>query len=146
MPDAKKAAVQPAALSESDERTWAMIAHLSVLVNLTSGFLGPVIALVIYLIFKDRSRYVAYQSMQAFIFQLVAWVGAGILVGVVWVLTAVTSIFLIGLLCIPFACVFSALPIGALVYGVIAGVETAQGEDFRYWLVGDWIRSIYEAA
>lgn len=146
MPAAKKAVPQPAPLSESDERTWSMVAHLSVLVNLTSGFLGPVIALVIYLIFKDRSRYLAYQSMQAFVFQLVAWVGAGTLVGVVWAATALTSVFLIGLLCIPFACILSALPIAALVYGVIAGVETAKGADFRYWLVGDWVRSIYEAS
>jgi len=31
-------------LSPSDERTWAMLAHLSVLLNLVTGFLGPVAA------------------------------------------------------------------------------------------------------
>lgn len=144
MPAAKATALQPALLSQSDERTWAMLAHLSVLVNLTSGFLGPVIALVIYIIYKDRSRYLAYQSMQAFIFQLVAWVGAGALVAAVWIFTGISSIFLIGLLCLPFACMVSALPLVSIVYGVIGGVETARGEDFRYWLIGDWVRSIYE--
>src|SRR5256885_17236393 len=59
----------PAMLSESDARTWAMVAHLTVLLNLVTGFLGVVAALVIYLVFKDRSRYVAYQSLQAFVFQ-----------------------------------------------------------------------------
>jgi uncharacterized Tic20 family protein len=43
-------------LSPQDERTWSMLAHLSILVNLFSGFLGPIAALVIYLVFKDRSR------------------------------------------------------------------------------------------
>ncbi|MGQ9834083.1 MAG: hypothetical protein ACUVRJ_09870 [Candidatus Villigracilaceae bacterium] len=37
----------PAPLSPSDERTWAMLSHLSVLANLVTGFLGPVIALII---------------------------------------------------------------------------------------------------
>ncbi len=52
-----------------------MLAHLSILANLVTGLLGPVIALVIYLALKDRSRYVAEQAMQSFIFQLVWWVG-----------------------------------------------------------------------
>jgi hypothetical protein len=56
--------LSPEPLSSSDEHTWAMLAHLSVLTNLVTGFLGPVAALVIYLVFKDRSRFVAYHSMQ----------------------------------------------------------------------------------
>jgi uncharacterized Tic20 family protein len=134
----------PSPLSQSDERTWAMIAHLSIVGNLVTGFLGPVAALVIYLVFKDRSRFVAYQSLQAFVFQLIWWVGAGALVGIAWAVTGVLSAFLIGLLCMPFACLFSFLPLGALVYGVIGGVQTAQGQDFKYWLIGDWVRGTLE--
>ena len=33
----------PEPLSPSDERMWAMVSHLSILVNLASGFLGPVV-------------------------------------------------------------------------------------------------------
>ena len=43
-------AIVTAVVPTSNEKTWATIAHLSVLVNLFTGFLGPVIALVIYLI------------------------------------------------------------------------------------------------
>lgn len=131
----------PTPLSQSDERTWAMLAHLSVLVNLISGFLGPVAALVIYMIYKDRSRYVAYQSMQSFVFQLIWWIGGGILIGVIWAITGALSAVFIGLLCIPFACIFSAMPLVAIVYGIIGAVQTSQGQDFKYWLVGDWVRS-----
>ena len=127
-------------LSPSDERTWAMLAHLSVLANLATGFLGPVAALIIYLLYKDRSRYVAYQSLQAFVFQLVWWVGGGVLVAAAWVLSGILAAILIGLLCMPFACLFSALPLAALVYGVVGGVQCSQGQDFRYWLIGDWVR------
>ena len=137
-PSPGPASVTP--LSPSDERTWAMLAHLSVLANLATGFLGPVIALVIYMVYKDRSRYVAYQSMQAFVFQLVAWVGGGVLVGAAWAISGILTAVFIGLLCMPLACLLSFLPLGALVYGIIGGVQCSQGQDFRYWLVGDWVR------
>lgn len=130
----------PAPLSPSDERTWAMIAHLSILTNLVTGILGPALALLIYLVYKDRSRYVAYQSMQAFVFQLVWWVGGGALVGIAWAVSGVLSAVLIGLLCMPFACLLSFIPVAALVYGIVGGVQASQGQDFKYWLVGDWVR------
>jgi uncharacterized Tic20 family protein len=137
------------ALSPEDERTWAMMAHLSVLANLVTGFLGPVAALVIYLVYKDRSRYVGYQSMQAFVFQLIWWVGGGALIGIIWAITGVLSVIIIGILCIPFSILFTLalalLPLGALVYGVVGAVECSQGNDFQYWLVGDWVRGTLEA-
>jgi uncharacterized Tic20 family protein len=132
----------PAApLTPDEERQWAMIAHLGVLVNLVSGFLGPIVPLVIYMVYKDRSRYVAYQSLQALIFQLIWWVGGGILASITWAITGVLSAVVIGLLCIPIACVFSAMPLVALGYGIYGGIQTSQGQDFKYWLVGDWMRS-----
>jgi hypothetical protein len=48
-------------------------------------------------------------------------------------------------LCIPFACLLSFLPLGALVYGVIGGVQASQGQDFKYWLIGDWVRGTLES-
>lgn len=135
-------------LSAEDERTWAMLAHISVLVNLVTGFLGPVAALVIYLVYKDRSRYVAYQSMQAFVFQLIWWVGAGALIGIIWAITGLLSLILIGILLIPISILLTIglalLPLGALVYGVIGAVECSQGNDFRYWYIGDWVRGTLE--
>jgi uncharacterized Tic20 family protein len=143
---------QPAApmpLTDADARTWAMLAHLSVLLNLVTGFLGVIAALVIYLVFKDRSRYVAYQSMQAFVFQLIWWAGGGLLIGVIWAVTGMLSAVLIGILCIPFALVGTLLvglmPLVALVYGVYAALEANKGADFRYWLVGDWVRNLAPA-
>jgi hypothetical protein len=117
-----------------------MIAHLTILLNLITGALGVVGALVIYMVYKERSRYVAYQSLQSLFFQLVFWVGGGILTGVAWAMTGILSAIFIGLLCIPFALLISILPLGALVYGIIAAIQCSQGQDFRYWLVGDWVR------
>lgn len=131
----------PVPLSVAEERQLAMFAHLGVLVNLFSGFLGPVVPLGIYLIYKDRSRYVAYQSLQGLIFQIIWWIGGGVLTGVAWTITGTLSAILIGLICIPFACIISAMPLVALVYGVYAGIQCNQGVDFKYWLIGDWFRN-----
>ncbi len=128
-------------LTPEEERQWAMIAHLGVLVNLVSGFLGPAVPLGIYMIYKDRSRYVAYQSLQALIFQLIWWVGGGILAGIAWAITGALSAVIVGLVCIPFACVISAMPLAALGFGIYGGIQASQGQDFKYWLVGGWVRS-----
>ena len=129
----------PEPLSPSAARTWAMLAHLSILLNLFTGVLGPITALIIYLVFKERSRYVAFQSMQAFVFQLVFFVGASAIAAAVWIGSITLFLVIIGLCCIPFALLISLIPMVAVVYGVIGGIQTGQGDDFRYWLVGDWV-------
>lgn len=131
----------PPPLSASDERTFAMLAHLSVLANLVTGFLGPVIALVFYLIYKDRSRYVAYHSLQSMVFQLIWWVGGGALAAVAWTVSgALVAALFIGCLLMPVALLITFIPVAALVYGVVGAIQTSQGQDFKYWLIGDWVR------
>lgn len=144
MSEAHSLPVQPPQpLSPAEERSWAMLAHLSVLLNLVTGVLGPVAALIIYLVYRDRSRYVAYQSLQALLMQLIVWVGGGLITGAVWVVVGILSAIIIGICLIPFAILISALPLVALVYGVIGAIQTNQGQDFRYWLIGDWVRSTF---
>jgi uncharacterized Tic20 family protein len=136
--------VPPQPLSPGDERTWAVLSHLSVLLNLATGFLGVFAALLIYLVFHGRSRYIAYHAMQAFIFQLIWWGAAGVLIGFMWAVVGILSALLVGILLIPFALiltfVFLLMPAAAVVYGVVAAVQTSQGQDFKYWLIGDWMR------
>lgn len=136
--------VPPQPMAPGDERTWGMLSHLSVLLNLVTGFAGPIVALIIYLIYKDRSRYVAYHAMQSMVFQLIWWYGGGILIGAMWAVVGALSAIVIGVVLIPIAlpmtCVLALLPIGAVVYGIIGTVQTSQGQDFKYWLVGDWVR------
>ena len=37
------------------------------------------------------------------------------------------------------------VPLASLIYGVIAGIKCSQGEDFQYWLIGDWAKQILDA-
>ena len=130
----------PVPLTPSEERSWAMLAHFSILLNLVTGLLGMAGALVIYLAYQNRSRYVAYHALQSLIFQLIVWLGGGILTAIVWTITGTLSAILVGLICIPFAMIISTIPLGGIIYGIIGGIQCNQGQDFRYWMVGDWVR------
>jgi uncharacterized protein len=134
----------PQQLSAGEERNWSMLAHLTVLLNLITGFAGPIGALIIYLIYKDRSRLVAYHALQSMIFQLIWWYGGGLLIGAMWAVVGILSAILIGIILIPVALVatlvLAILPLGAVVYGIVGAVQVNQGQDFKYWLVGDWVR------
>jgi uncharacterized Tic20 family protein len=127
-----------------------MLAHLSTLLNLATGFGGPIAALVIYLVYKDRSRFVAYHALQAMVFQLIWWFGGGVLIGLMWAIVGLLSTLLVGIVLIPVATCFTPIlalmPVGALVYGVIGAVQVSQGQDFKYWLVGDWMRGTLTGA
>lgn len=128
----------------SEERTWAMLAHLSILLNLVTGFVGGLAAIVIYFVYKDRSRLVAYHAMQSFIFQAITWIGAGVLAGLFIGLGSAFAILIIPLLClIPGFLSLLLLP-ASLIYGIIGAVQVNNGEDFRYWQIGDWVRDILE--
>jgi uncharacterized Tic20 family protein len=136
--------IPPQPLAPGDERTWGMLSHLSVLLNLITGFAGPIATLIIYLIYKDRSRYVAYHAMQSMVFQLIWWYGGGLLIGGMWAIVGILSAVVIGVVLIPIAipltCILALLPMGAVIYGIVGAVQTSQGQDFKYWLVGDWVR------
>lgn len=45
-----------------EERQMAMLAHLSVLLNLVSGLGGPIAALILYLVYRERSRPIAFHA------------------------------------------------------------------------------------
>jgi len=143
VPQARSLPAQP--LSQAEERTWSLLAHLSILLNLVTGFAGPIAALIIYLVYRDRSRKVAYHALQALVFQLICWYGGGLLIGALWVMVAALSMILIGIILIPLAIVMTLilalLPIGAVIYGIIGAIQVNQGQDFKYWLVGDWVRN-----
>jgi uncharacterized Tic20 family protein len=148
----------------ANERTWAALAHASVLLTFalgvsTGGLAVVVAALVplgIWLAFRDRSRFVAFHAMQATVFQLaslVVWIGllaAGLVILIpAWIVTAILLVVLVGLLLLPVALVLTlalaialmALPFASLFYGLYGAFEVYGGRAFRYWQVADWIES-----
>lgn len=123
-----------------DEKTLAALAHGSIVLGLISGGVGGIIAaLVIWVAYKEKSAYVAFQSLQALVFQGLTLVSA-FLVGLVWAVVGVLSAIAIGLCLIPLAIVLSFVPVVLFFYGLYAAYATYQGRDFKYWLLGDFLR------
>ncbi len=148
--------------SADDDRAWAAIAHASALLTILFGILtggalclvGPIVPLVIWLVFRGRSPFVARHALQATIFQAlvtVLTIAVGVLglvlVVVAWLGTAALMAAVVGIVLIPIALVLTllwivvtlGLPVAALVYACYGAYEVVQGRDFRYWLVGKWV-------
>ncbi len=122
----------PVGMSAKDERTWSMLAHLSVLVNLVTGIGGPIAALVIWLVYKDRSQRVAFHALQSLWYQ-VAW---AVILFVGWSITIFLSLFIIGFLLVPVMLVASLVP---FVHQCYAAYKVNQGVDYRYPVIADMV-------
>jgi uncharacterized Tic20 family protein len=84
-------------MSVEGERAWSVLAHLSTFLNLFTGFLGPVAAFVIWLVYRDDSPRVASHALRSVFYQ-VAWLSA-IVVG--WTITGLLMMVLVGFLLVP---------------------------------------------
>lgn len=123
-----------------DEKTMAALAHGSIVLGLVSGGVGGIIAaLVIWIAYREKSAYVAFQSLQAMIFQGLTLVAA-FLVGVMWAVVGVLSAIVVGLCLIPLVIAVSFVPVVLFFYGLYAAYETYQGRDFEYWLLADVLK------
>lgn len=117
-------------MSPKDENTWSVLAHLSVFLNLLTGFLGPVAALVIWLMYKDRSPRVSFHALQSALYQ-VAWL---VILAVGWTVTGILTAIIIGFLLIPVMIVLTVVPFVHMGY---AAYKVSQGVDYRYPWVAD---------
>ncbi len=104
----------------SDEKMWTSLAHASILINLFAPGIGSIGAMAIWLLKRRSSSYVAYQTLQAFIFQAAA-VFLAVLIGSV----ASGLMFLI--------------IIAASVYALYGAYRCYQGLDFRYLWIGNLV-------
>ena len=130
-----------------EERRMAAVAHGSTLLNLVSGgLLGPIVALVVWLLYDRKSEYVSWHALQALVFQglsLILFLVLGVITALLWGVTALLMPIVIGFCLIPVALAFStitaALVVGSLIYGCAGALAVLDGRDFRYRWVADWI-------
>jgi uncharacterized protein len=111
--------------SVPDDQLMAALAHAGVLITV-------VVALVIWLTQKEKSKYVEFQAKQALVYQLVV----GVALTVLCVISFVLMFVYIGFLLMP---VVLLLSIVAVIYGLYAAYQTYQGKDFKYIIIGDML-------
>lgn len=96
----------------SDDKTWAMLAHLLVFV---AGFVGP---LVIYLVKKDEAPYVAAHARDALNFQITVFIAALCCIPLIFVIVGIPLLF--------------AVSISSMVCTILAAIEASKGNHYRY--------------
>jgi uncharacterized protein len=104
---------QPQPLTPSDERTWSVVAQIAPFVL---AFIAP---LVIWLVLKDRSRFVDQEAKESLNFQITLVI-ASVVFGIISVVT-----FGIGTI------LYLAF-IAAIVFMIMAAVENGKGAPYRY--------------
>ncbi len=119
-------------MSGQDERTWSILAHLSILLNLITGIGGPIAALIIWLVYKDKSQRVAFHALQSLWYQI-AWV---VILFAGWFVTTILMFVLVGFLLIPVMLLASLVP---FVHQCYAAYKVNQGVDYRYPFIADQI-------
>ncbi len=120
------------AMSAQEEKSWSVLAHLSVFLNLFTGFLGPIAALGIWLVYRDRSQKVAFHALQSMWYQ-VAWL---VVLGIGWAFTGLLMLILIGFLLVPVMALLTLVPFANAAY---AAYKVSRGIDYRYPVVADLI-------
>lgn len=105
------AGVEPP-LSQSDERMWAMLAHLSIFVL---SILGPILILVLL---GKRSAFVTDQSKEALNFHISVLIAS--------LVSGLLCLVLIGFVLLP------VVIIGSMVLGIIAAIRSNEGVAYRY--------------
>ena len=95
-------------VSPSDEKTWATLTHVGMILF---GFVGP---LIVWLVFKDRSRWIKLHAQESLNF--------GILASIVYVISWILTIIVIGGL------TWAAMGIIALIFGILGAMAANRGE------------------
>ena len=124
----------PAAMGTREERTWSVLSHLSGFLNIFTLFLGPVAALVVWLVYRDRSPKVAFNALQSAAYQG-AWLA---ILGVGWALTIGLTFVLVGFLLIPAMLILTVVPFAHMGY---AAYKVGKDGEYRYPIVADLIEN-----
>ncbi len=124
--------IGPVGPQTREEKTWSVLAHLSTFLNVFTLFLGPVAAAILWLVYKDRSERIAFNALQAALYQG-AWI-AFLFIG--WAVTGLLTVILIGFLFVPVMVILTLVP---LVHGAYAAYRVSKDGEYRYPLVADLI-------
>ncbi len=142
----------PGSTYTQDERVMAALAHACSILSI----FGTIGSIVIWLTQKDKSRYVAFQALQAIVYHICLIVGWFFFM--VCYMSSAIAFLPLSMASAPavegestvswFVILLMAAPIGIMVfmlilwllymlYGMYAAASTLQGKDFRYVVIGN---------
>ncbi|MEE1650993.1 DUF4870 domain-containing protein [Brachybacterium sp. J144] len=118
---------QPA--SDSDAKLWSMFAQLSTIVGyvIGAGFLGWLGPLIIFLVYKDRNRFIRFnaaEALNAAIAVFIAEIALSIVITIIAIVTFGIGSVLYVLVAVP--------AILHIVFAILGAVKANQGEWWNY--------------
>ena len=122
-------------MAPRDEDTWSALAHLSVYLNIVTGFLGPLAALAVWLVYKDRSSRVAFHALQSLWYQ-VAWMVVVIGYSFFGFVLTLVTFGLASFVVVPLGVLLALVPFAHMAY---AAYKVNQGVDYRYPWISDLV-------
>jgi hypothetical protein len=136
----------------TENRLLAALTHGSVVAN----GLGILVGVVVYITYREKSRFVAFQGLQAAVYQLInliiiigLWLLWGVFYG--WAIlsliklegtnpnTAPPAIFWISMVSMIIPIIYMVL---VALYGLWGAWCTWQGKDFKYLIIGGWLEKL----
>jgi uncharacterized Tic20 family protein len=118
-------------MSAQEETTWSVVAHLSALAGLVG--LMPFGALLVWLLYKDRSPRVRFHALQALWYQ-VAWIVIWVVASVLGLILTIVTLGFGLILVLPAALLLWLAP---MAHGCYAAYRVNQGEEYRYPFIAD---------
>lgn len=122
--------VAAAPLSQAEDKQWAMFSHFG-------GIIGPLPALIIFLVFKDRGPYVRQESKEALNWQItfaatmiILSILSAIITGILWsnIGSWGAATFVTGL----FGFLYLAVWVLNVVFSVMGGMKVNNNGAYRY--------------
>lgn len=116
-------------VSASDSKMWSMFSHLSAVLGYVvgAGFLGWVGPLVIFLMYKDRDRFVRYNAAETLNAAIATVIAEVVLSIAITIFAAVT--FGIGSIAFPLVWLPAVLHV---IFAIIGAVKSNKGEYWNY--------------
>lgn len=120
-------------MKPSEERTWGALSYvIPIGVHVILGFAGWIAALVLFLVFRQKSRFVARHAAQSFAVSVLTF-----LMGWLAIASAITIIL------IPIAVILGLL---AAVFGIVlpimGAVRASDGREYEVPVVGGPVRAL----
>ncbi|WP_077132195.1 DUF4870 domain-containing protein [Spirosoma montaniterrae] len=116
----------PAPLNQSDERMWAMLAHLSALTGLFTVVGSVVGPLIVWQVQKERSAFVDFHGKEALNFNITIAIASAISFVLFLLLVGFVLIWIVGAVW--------------LIFTLIAAVKANNGEYYRYPLTFRFVK------
>src|SRR5690606_11199322 len=103
---------------------------------------GTVAVLILYLVMRRRSSYVAFHALQSLAYQIIIWVGGWAVAIGVWILINALPDTMFTLFLMPLGFMINMIPMLGVVGGGLGAMAAARGQECSCPRIGEWALAV----